>query len=167
MPREPYHWVVLAGIVITIVGVAAALVVVVWSLRRAGDPTEADRSVGQRIAQRAVEVLPEGPPPTPPAKPVFEAAGPPAVLFPTGVNRYTPVWLADDTHDRPSVLAHRLVGHGYRTVEGYLIREGHRRYGRTTPAGLAVANRNVQFCARCWPAVPVIPGRPLPRRRAS
>lgn len=164
MPREPFPYQVLAGLALVVVCAAVALWAVVWNLRAAGNPTAAERVVQRRIARKAMTPLP---PAEPPAKPVFEDSGPPPGMFPVGVQQYTPVWLADDTVERRNLRAHRLVSHGYRTPEGYLIRQGEQRFGRTMPAGLAIANRNVQFCRRCWPAVPVIPGRPLPRRRPT
>jgi hypothetical protein len=166
MPREPVPYELLVAVALLAVCVVAALWAGVWNLRRASQPTIADRDVQQRIAGRAAVVLPAGPPPQPPAKPVFPA-GPPAAPFPAGADQHTPVWLADDTADRREVLAHRLVRPLDRTVEGYLVRDGDREYGWKTEAGLAIATRNVRFCARCWPPIPVMPGHTLPRRRPS
>jgi hypothetical protein len=160
MPHGPYAYLAGAALVLF---VALVLWAVVWNLRRASSATAADEALRQIIEGRAAEVLPEGPPPPPPTKPVFPP-GRPRPLFPAGADMHTPVWLADDTHNRREIFAHRLVRPLDRTVEGYLVRDGDREYGWKTEAGMAIAMRDVRFCPRCWPPLPIMPGDSLPRR---
>lgn len=164
---EPLPYTAMAELVVIAVCVAVALCAVVWHLRRetgqaAPAARTADEEVRQIIAQAEAAV--EVPPPLPPAAPTVQALAPPVDPFPVGVNRYTPVWAADDTLERPFVKVHRVYGDGRRTPEGFVIVAANRKLGATLPAGEARATRQVTFCRSCWPPVPVMPGRPLPRR---
>lgn len=157
----------ITGFAVVVLVVMVALWAVVWHLRRtATAEADAQTEVAQRIAVEEArrQVAEEGPPPAP-APPTVEAVA--AALrvdpYPPGVSASTPVWLA--AADRQFVKAHRLSPSGWRTPEGYaVVVEQGRELGVTLPAGMALATRQVQFCRRCWPAVPVMPDRSLPRR---
>lgn len=114
---------------------------------------------------------PDIPPPVPPLPPIVEAIDeiPPLLAgtlprqLPPGVGRYTPVWMP---WEAKGMLVHRLAGDGHRTPEGFLIVAGPGcKFGHTMPAAMALVIWHANFCGECWPRVPVIPGRDLPRRR--
>jgi hypothetical protein len=122
---------IIVGVVLIVSGVVALAVVGLWWFGRAPTPTP----------------LPAAPPPRPAAAPKV----PPPMPMPYG--RW--VWVASPAPGR-SVLAHHPQHTGY-TACGWPI-DG---FGQVVLSGAAVEDYQVSPCMRCYPGVPVMPGRLL------